>query len=80
MKMKTEINQEIKGSPMTTESNAEASFFPPLDREVLIALGLSGIAALIAFDVFGQLLCPAAGFVELAPVAISFWSYRFARS
>ncbi|MCH7567687.1 MAG: hypothetical protein IH787_08540 [Nitrospirae bacterium] len=47
------------------------SFFPSLDRKVLIALGLSGIAALIAFDVFGQLLSPAAGFVELAPVALA---------
>ncbi len=39
---------------MTTASSIKASFFPPLDRKVLIALWLSGIAALIAFDVFGQ--------------------------
>ncbi len=52
-------------------SSTKASFYPPLDRKVLIALGLSGIAALIAFDVFGQLLSPAAGFVELAPVALA---------
>ncbi len=56
---------------MTTVSSIKASFLPSLDREVLIALGLSGIAALIAFDVFGQLLSPAAGFVELAPVALA---------
>ena len=57
---------------MTTASNVKASFFPPPpDRKVLIALGLSGIAALIVFDVFGQLLSPAAGFVELAPVALA---------
>ncbi len=48
-----------------------APFFPPLDRKVLIALALSGIAASIAFDVFGQLLSPAAGFVELAPVGLA---------
>ena len=56
---------------MTAASSTKASFFPSLDREVLIALGLSGIAALIAFDVFGQLLSPAAGFVELAPVGLA---------
>ncbi len=55
----------------TTASSIKGSFFPPLDRKVLTALGLSGIAALIAFDVFGQLLSPAAGFVELAPVALA---------
>jgi len=37
----------------------------------LIALALSGVAASIAFDVFGQLLSPAAGFVELAPVGLA---------
>ena len=56
---------------MTAASSTKASFYPPLDRKVLIALGLSGIAALIAFDVFGQLLSPAAGFVELTPVALA---------
>ncbi len=56
---------------MTAASSTKASFFPSLDREVLIALGLSGIAALIAFDVFGQLLSPAAGFVKLAPVELA---------
>ncbi len=55
----------------TTASSIKGSFFPPLDRKVLTALGLSGIAALIAFDVFGQLLSPAAGFVELTPVALA---------
>ncbi len=56
---------------MTTASSIKASFYPPLDRKVLIALGLSGIASLIAFDVFGQLLSPAAGFVELTPVMLA---------
>ncbi len=56
---------------MTTASSIKASFLPSLDREVLIALGLSGVAALIAFDVFGQLLSPAAGFVTLAPVELA---------
>ena len=56
---------------MTAAPTTTTSFFPSLDRKVLIALGLSGIAALIAFDVFGQLLSPAAGFVELAPVALA---------
>ncbi len=56
---------------MTAALTTMTSFFPSLDRKVLIALGLSGIAALIAFDVFGQLLSPAAGFVELAPVALA---------
>ncbi len=56
---------------MTTASSIKASFFPSLDREVLIALGLSGIAALIAFDVFGQLISPAAGFIKLAPVQLA---------
>ncbi len=69
--MKASINQKMKETLMTAASTTEASFYPPLDRNVLIALGLSGIAALIAFDVFGQLLSPAAGFVELAPVALA---------
>ncbi len=56
---------------MTAATSIKTSFFPPLDRKVLTALGLSGIAALIAFDVFGQLLSPAAGFVELTPVALA---------
>ncbi len=56
---------------MTTASSVKALFLPPPDRKVLIALGLSGIAALIVFDVFGQLLSPAAGFVELAPVVLA---------
>ncbi len=56
---------------MTTASITKASFFPPLDRTVLIALALSGIAATIAFDFFGQILSPAAGFVELAPVGLA---------
>ncbi len=56
---------------MTAASSTKASFFPTLDRKVLIALALSGVAASIAFDVFGQLLSPAAGFVELAPVMLA---------
>ncbi len=56
---------------MTAASRTKASFFPTLDRKVLIALALSGIAASIVFDVFGQLLSPAAGFVELAPVGLA---------
>jgi hypothetical protein len=56
---------------MTAASSTKASFFPPVDRQVLIALALSGVAASIAFDVFGQLLSPAAGFVELAPVGLA---------
>ena len=56
---------------MTAASSTKASFFPTLDRKVLIALALSGVAASIAFDVFGQLLSPAAGFVELAPVGLA---------
>jgi len=46
---------------MTAASSTKASFFPTSDRKVLIALALSGVAASIAFDVFGQLLSPAAG-------------------
>ena len=56
---------------MTAASSIKASFFPSPDRKTLIALALSGIAASIAFDVFGQLLSPAAGFVELAPVGLA---------
>jgi len=56
---------------MTAASSTKASFFPRPDRKTLIALALSGIAASIAFDVFGQLLSPAAGFVELAPVGLA---------
>ena len=56
---------------MTAVPTTKASFFPPVDRQVLIALALSGVAASIAFDVFGQLLSPAAGFVELAPVGLA---------
>ncbi len=69
--MKVEINQEIKGTRMTAASGTKASFLPAPDRQVLIALALSGVAASIAFDVFGQLLSPAAVFVELAPVALA---------
>ncbi len=56
---------------MTVASGTKASFFPTPDRKALIALALSGVVALIAFDVFGQLLSPAAGFVELAPVELA---------
>jgi len=49
----------------------KASFFPSLDRRVLIALALSGVAATIAFDGFGQILSPAVGFIELAPVGLA---------
>ena len=56
---------------MTAAPTTKASFFPTPDRKVLIALVLSGVAATIAFDVFGQILSPAAGFVELAPVALA---------
>ncbi len=49
----------------------KASFSPPPDRKVLIALALSGVAATIAFDVFGQILSPAAGFTQLAPVGLA---------
>ena len=56
---------------MTAVPTTKASFFPPPDRTVLIALALSGVAASIVFDVFGQLLSPAAGFVELAPVELA---------
>ncbi len=56
---------------MTAAPTTKASFFPRPDRKVLIALALSGVAASIAFDVFGQLLSPAAGFVELAPVGLA---------
>ena len=55
---------------MTTDSSAKVSF-PPRDRNLLIALGLSGYAGLIAFDFFGQIVSPVAGFVELAPVALA---------
>ncbi len=65
--MKAAINQEIRETLMTAAPTTTASFFPPLDRKVLIALALSGVAATTAFDVFGQILSPAAGFVELAP-------------
>ncbi len=56
---------------MTAAPTTKASFFPPLDRKVLIALALSGVAATIAFDVFGQILSPAAGFTRLAPVGLA---------
>jgi len=56
---------------VTAAPTTKASFFPRPDRKVLIALALSGVAASIAFDVFGQLLSPAAGFVELAPVGLA---------
>ncbi len=69
--MKTAINQEIRETLMTAAPTTTASFFPPLDRKVLIALALSGVAATIAFDVFGQILSPAAGFVSLAPVGLA---------
>ncbi len=56
---------------MTAVPTTKASFFPLPDRKVLIALALSGVAATIAFDVFGQILSPAVGFIELAPVALA---------
>ncbi len=56
---------------MTAAPTTMASFFPSLDRKVLIALALSGVAATIAFDVFGQILSPAAGCVSLAPVGLA---------
>ncbi len=60
-----------EGEVRTASPTAKAPFFPPLNREVWIALALSGIVATIAFDGFGQYLSPAAGFVELAPVALA---------
>ncbi len=56
---------------MTAVPTTKVSFFPSLDRKVLIALALSGVAATIAFDAFGQILSPAVGFVELAPVMLA---------
>jgi len=69
--MKAAINQEIRETLMTAAPTTKASFFPTPDRKALIALALSGFAATIAFDVFGQILSPAAGFVELAPVGLA---------
>ncbi len=43
----------------------------PTDRKAWAALTLSGFVALLVFDVFGQIISPAAGFVELAPVALA---------
>ena len=43
--MKAAINQEIKGALMTAAPTTKASFFALPDRKVLIALGLSGVAA-----------------------------------
>jgi len=56
---------------MTAVPTTKVSFFPSLNRKVLIALALSGVAATIAFDFFGQILSPAVGFVELAPVMLA---------
>ena len=56
---------------MTAATITKASFFPSLDRKVLIALALSGVAATIAFDFFGQILSPAVGFVDLIPVELA---------
>ncbi len=69
--MKAAINQEIRETLMSAAPSTTASFFPTPDRKVLIALALSGVAATTAFDVFGQILSPAAGFVELAPVGLA---------
>ncbi len=56
---------------MTAAPTTKASFFPPPDRKVLIPFALSGVAATIAFDVFGQFLSPAAGFTQLDPVGLA---------
>ena len=56
---------------MTAVPTTRVSFFPSLDRKVLIALALSGVAATIAFDFFGQVVSPALGFVDLIPVALA---------
>ena len=56
---------------MTAVTTTKASFFPSLDRKVLIALALSGVAATIAFDFFGQVVSPALGFADLIPVALA---------
>ena len=69
--MKAAINQEIRETLMTAAPTTKASFFPTPDRKALIALALSGFAATIAFDVFGQILSPAAGFTQLAPVGLA---------
>ncbi len=69
--MNTEINQDNGEALMAAASSTKSEFFPSLDRKVLTALALSGIAATIAFDFFGQILSPAAGFVELQPVALA---------
>ncbi len=69
--MKGENTQEIKETLMSAASGTTAPVFPTPNRNALIALALSGVAASITFDVFGQLLSPAAGFVELAPVGLA---------
>ena len=56
---------------MTAVPTTKASFFPSLDRKVLIALALSGVAATIAFDFFGQVVSPALGFADLIPVSLA---------
>ena len=56
---------------MTAAPTTTTSFFPSLDRKVLIALGLSGVAATIAFDFFGQVVSPAFGFADLIPVELA---------
>ena len=56
---------------VTAVTNSKASFFPSLDRKTMIALGLSGVAATIAFDFFGQVVSPALGFVNLVPVQLA---------
>ena len=58
-------------TPVTAFTNTKASFFPSLDRKTMIALGLSGVAATIAFDFFGQVVSPALGFVNLIPVQLA---------
>ncbi len=58
-------------TPVTAITNTKASFFPSLDRKTMIALGLSGVAATIAFDFFGQFVSPAFGFADLIPVELA---------
>ncbi len=69
--MNTEINQDNREALMTDASSTKSEFFPSLDRKVLAALALSGLVATIAFDFFGQVLSPAAGFVDLIPVELA---------
>jgi len=63
----------------TITANRQALAFPAINMTTIWTLILAGAVATAAFDLFGQVISPMAGFANLAPVplAIQTWGVLF---